>query len=280
MQLVPLRFVFRKESDDHRQEPVPIPALFLLTNSLRTRLISKELPGDRQLTELRHRIRRTRQKWARLRRRTAAERFRSREQHRAEPCTALHNLFTHLGDCMESGQNASGSLSPVARYDVGHVQEVIQQAHEELRLLLQQRAEVMKRIGTVKQTISGLANLFGDGVLNEELMELVDRKSSGRQPGFTKACRMILMEAGRALNSRDICDHFQQKMPALLARHKDPMASVTTVLNRLVEYGEAEAVMLNGRRAWRWVADVPMQSEANGSGGSLGSVVTFNRASA
>ena len=175
---------------------------------------------------------------------------------------------------MESGQNSSGSLTPVARYDVGHVQEVIQQAHEELRLLLHQRAEVMKRIGTVKQTISGLANLFGEGVLNEELMELVDRKSSGRQPGFTKACRMILMEAGRALNSRDICDHFQQKMPALLARHKDPMASVTTVLNRLVEYGEAEAVMLNGRRAWRWVADVPIQSEANGS------VVSFNRASA
>ena len=102
----------------------------------------------------------------------------------------------------------------------------------------------MKRIGTVKQTISGLANLFGDGVLNEELMELVDRKSSGRQPGFTKACRMILMEAGAAMNAREICDYFQQKLPALLARHKDPMASVTTVLNRLVDYGEAQAVVV------------------------------------
>ena len=156
---------------------------------------------------------------------------------------------------MENGQKFIGSLRPVERYDVGHVQEVIGQAHEELRQLLQQRAEIMKRIGTVKQTISGLANLFGDGVLNEELMELVDRKSSGRQPGFTKACRMILMEAGRPMNSRDICDYFQEKMPTLLARHKDPTASVTTVLNRLVEYGEAEAVVANGRRAWRWVAD-------------------------
>ena len=159
---------------------------------------------------------------------------------------------------MDNGQKTNGVLRPIDRYDVGHVQEVIRQAHEELRLLLQQRAEIMKRIGTVKQTISGLANLFGDGLLNEELMELVDRKSSGRQPGFTKACRMILMEAGRAMNSRDICDYFQEKMPALLARHKDPMASVTTVLNRLVEYGEAEAVIANGRRAWRWVADIPV----------------------
>lgn len=157
---------------------------------------------------------------------------------------------------MDDGQKTNGSIRPTDRYDVEHVQEVIRQAHEELRHLLQQRADVMKRIGTVKQTIAGLANLFGDGVLSEELLELVDRKSNGRQPGFTKACRMILMESGRAISARDICDYFQKNMPAMLARHKDPMASVTTVLNRLVEYGEAQAVLSNsGRRAWRWVAE-------------------------
>jgi len=169
------------------------------------------------------------------------------------------------GGSMENLERSN--LKPIAKYDVGHVQEVIRQAHDELRQLMQQRAEIMKRIGTVKQTISGLANLFGDGVLNEELMELVDRKSNGRQPGFTKACRMILMESGRAMNSRDICDYFQQKMPGLLARHKDPMASVTTVLNRLVEYGEAEAVVANGRRAWRWVADIPEPRSLSGDAG-------------
>jgi hypothetical protein len=137
-----------------------------------------------------------------------------------------------------------------------HVEEVVRQAHEELRQLLQQRAEVMRRIGTIKQTIAGLANLFGDNVLNDELLELVDRKSNGRQPGFTKACRMILMDANRALSARDVCDRIQQKMPPMLERHKDPMASVTTVLNRLVAYGEAKAVSLDsGRRAWIWVAD-------------------------
>ena len=166
----------------------------------------------------------------------------------------------------ENGHNGNCAIKPSERYDVGHVQEVIRQAHEELRILMQQRAEVMKRIGTVKQTIAGLANLFGDGVLNEELMELVDRKSSGRQPGFTKACRMILMEAGRPMSARDICEYFQQRMPLLLARHKDPMASVTTVLNRLVDYGEAQAVFSGqGRRAWLWVAEAASASGA-GSG--------------
>jgi hypothetical protein len=144
----------------------------------------------------------------------------------------------------------------VASGGTGHVEEVVRQAHEELRQLLHQRAEVMRRIGTIKQTIAGLANLFGENVLNDELLELVDRKSNGRQPGFTKACRMVLMDANHALSAREVCERIQQKVPPMLERHKDPMASVTTVLNRLVAYGEARAVSLeNGRRAWLWIAD-------------------------
>jgi len=160
-------------------------------------------------------------------------------------------------------QESASAARTIVNTGNGHVEEVVRQAHEELRQLLQQRADVMRRIGTIKQTIAGLANLFGDGVLSDELLELVDRKSSGRQPGFTKACRMVLMDSNRALSARDVCDRIQEKAPPMLARHKDPMASVTTVLNRLVAYGEARAVALaNGRRAWQWVADSDSQSTA------------------
>jgi hypothetical protein len=152
-----------------------------------------------------------------------------------------------------NGGSGSRTLSGAADR---HVQEVLKSAHDELRILLKQRAEIMKRIGTVKQTIVGLANMFGDEVLNEELLELVDRKSNGRQPGFTKACRMVLMEAGRPLGAREVCEHIQEKVPPVLLRHKDPLASVTTVLNRLVDYGEARTVIKeNGRRAWQWVSE-------------------------
>jgi hypothetical protein len=164
---------------------------------------------------------------------------------------------------MQVEQN-EGPMKTIPNAGNGHVEEVVRQAHGELRQLLQQRSEVMRRIGTIKQTIAGLANLFGDGVLSDELLELVDRKSSGRQPGFTKACRMVLMDANHALSARDVCDRIQQKSNNMLARHKDPMASVTTVLNRLVAYGEAKAVVLNnGRRAWQWVADSESESTAN-----------------
>jgi len=157
---------------------------------------------------------------------------------------------------MEAGQGGGYSAKRAGKPGDDHVREVVRQAHQELRQLLQQRAEVMKRIGTLKQTIVGLANLFGDSILNEELLELLDRKSSGRVPGFTKACRIVLMEAGQPLTARDVCDRIQGKKAPLLVRHKDPMASVTTVLNRLVDYGEAEPVTLNnGRRGWKWISE-------------------------
>ncbi len=136
------------------------------------------------------------------------------------------------------------------------VQQVLRQAQEELRGLLQQRSVLMRRIGTVKRAISGLANLFGDEILSNELLEMVDRKPPGRAPGFTQACRTVLMEAQRPLTVREVCAWMKDRMPAVLERHKDPLASLTTVLNRLVEYGEAEGTLNErGRRAWVWSAD-------------------------
>jgi len=178
---------------------------------------------------------------------------------------------------MEVGKNDSEGLRAHlidAQANSISAQQVVKAAHEELLQLMRQRAEVMKRIGTVKQTIAGLANIFGDQVLGDDLLELIDRKPNGRQPGFTKACRRILMEAGRSLSARDVCDEIRKKVPPMLTRHKDPVASVTTVLNRLVDYGEAQAVVLsNGRRAWRWIADAagPMNESAiAGSAATLG----------
>jgi hypothetical protein len=153
-----------------------------------------------------------------------------------------------------------------------HLQEVVRQAHEELRLLMHKRAEVVKRIGKLKQTIVGLANLFGERVLSNGLLDLVDRKNHRRQPGFTKTCRMILMESGSALSARGMHEQIQQRMPLMIAHHKDSLASVTTVLNRLVEYGEARVVTLeNGRRAWLWVQTDPNTQSSSAPGRSGGS---------
>lgn len=153
---------------------------------------------------------------------------------------------------MAVSQNATVRLSGGDAY----VQEVLRTAHQELLSLLQQRADIMKRIGTVKQTIIGLANLFGDEVLDDELLNLVDRKPSGRQPGFTRACRTVLIESKAPLTARQVVAQMQERFAGVMVNHKDPLASVTTVLNRLVAYGEACSIVnQSGKRVWEWVAE-------------------------
>src|SRR5258708_39370796 len=137
-----------------------------------------------------------------------------------------------------------------------HIQEVVRRADEELRKLMRHRLQITRRIGTVKQTLAGLVTLFGDGVLNDELLELVDRKSKVRQSGLTQACRRILLEGCKAMTAQEVCEQIQQMMPPLLAEHKYPVAAVTTVLTRLGQYGEARAVTVDkGLRVWQWIAE-------------------------
>lgn len=141
--------------------------------------------------------------------------------------------------------------------DTNHVESVIQRAHEELSELLRQRVVLTRRIGAVKQTIVGLIKLFGGEVLGEDI-ELAGHRVYRRGPGITDSCRKVLMEAGGALSAREVRDHIQQSAPAVLANHKDPLATVTTVLGRLGEYGEARAVISDeGRRAWEWSVESP-----------------------
>ena len=145
---------------------------------------------------------------------------------------------------METSTNGSNGQAQAADL---HLQEVIRSAERELHELLERRAELMKRIGTIKQTLAGLANIFGDGVLSDQLLSFLDRKSASRQPGFTRACRVVLMDAKKPLGARLVCQALQQKFPEVLERHKDPIASVTTVLNRLADYGEARCSLDAGR---------------------------------
>jgi hypothetical protein len=137
-----------------------------------------------------------------------------------------------------------------------HVQQVLRTASQELSGLLEQRADVMKRIGTIKQMLAGLADLFGDSVLDDELRIVLDRGMSDRRRGFTRACRQILMEAQAPLRPRQGCEELWRKFPALAGRHKDLGASVTTVFHRLVAYGEARCLLdEQGVRVWAWVAE-------------------------
>ena len=138
--------------------------------------------------------------------------------------------------------------------DAPAVQVIVKAAHDELRRLIQQRVEITQRIGTIKQTIAGLCNLFGDDGLSDDLRELV--KGKVRRLGITQACRKVLMDARCPLTARKVCEQIQRTMPDI-PYGKNMVAEVTTVLSRLTQYGEARTVPGDhGSRAWVWISRV------------------------
>jgi len=137
-----------------------------------------------------------------------------------------------------------------------HVQEVLRTAEQELSGLLRQREDIMKRIGKIKQMLSGMANLFGESILYDELRVTLEGRSSDRRKGFTRACRQILMQSRTPLPLRYFIGELRRKFPDVADRHKDLSASVTTVFHRLATYGEARwSEDEKGGRVWEWVAE-------------------------
>jgi hypothetical protein len=142
--------------------------------------------------------------------------------------------------------------------DVPNVQLIVKFAHEELQQLIQQRADITKRIGTIKQTILGLSRMFGD---DEPVREYEGHKPGTRRPGLTHACRAVLTKLDRPLTARELSEHIQERDLPGARSSRNLAASVAVVLDRLVQYGEARVVLRdNGRRAWLPVSDVEDKS--------------------
>jgi hypothetical protein len=149
--------------------------------------------------------------------------------------------------------------------DAAKIQPIVNSAREELRHLLQQRADITKRIGTIKQTILGLCSLFGDDELGDDnLREFAEHKPATRRPGLTQACRTVLRKLDRPLTARELSEHLQQQGPPSVRSSKNLAASVAVILERLVQYGEARVVLSNnGRRAWLPISAAQHEAQQN-----------------
>ncbi len=136
-----------------------------------------------------------------------------------------------------------------------HVQEVLRSAERELSGLLRQREELMKRIGTIKQVLAAMSDLFGESILHDELRVLLHGQTPKSRQGFTVACRQVLMRSRTPLSVRQCGNELRRRFPELAARHRDLTASVGTVLRRLAAYGEARYHLDDkGNRVWEWTA--------------------------
>jgi hypothetical protein len=147
-----------------------------------------------------------------------------------------------------------------------NVQLVVKFAHEELRHLIQQRADITKRIGTIKKTILWLYSLSGGDERGDDDPQEFDRKAGTRRLGLTQSCRALL-SADHPLTARELSEHIQQQYIGGMRSSKNLAASVAVVLDRLVQNGEARVVLSeNGRRAWLRVSDVEDKSTSTLNG--------------
>lgn len=129
-----------------------------------------------------------------------------------------------------------------------HVRELFRTVSEERSKLESERMDITRRIETCKKVLVGLAKMYGDHVPSE-FRRVVDDTSVIRGKGVTDACRRVLLEAGTPLPARDVLRRIQEADPDVLKSHK-PLASVVTILNRLVDYGEATTMFVDNRRTW------------------------------
>jgi len=137
----------------------------------------------------------------------------------------------------------------------------------ELRELAEKRTAISRRITAVKNTILGLAELFGSNVLSPELQNLLSIRpaSSELHYGLTDLCRDLLRtRSPEPLTVQAFLHHAQEKFPEKMLVHKHPATSVRVVLKRLVDYGEAVEVLTEtGVKAWSAAAGSVLREDVS-----------------
>jgi hypothetical protein len=140
------------------------------------------------------------------------------------------------------------------------VEQVVGRIQHELQVLRTEHAAIAKRIGLIKNTIAGLAEVFGPGVGGHELqgMPAVERVKRRRRRGLTDACRQLLSETCEPQTLKQISERIQKRFPSLVTHHRYPATIIQMMLRRLVIYGEAEEMDEGvGVRSWKSASAPP-----------------------
>ena len=132
---------------------------------------------------------------------------------------------------------------------------------DELATVQNELAEVEEQLAAVKKTVYGLSLVFGPEVCGHELLQQVQSKTTPHVRGLTEACRSAVMNAALPCSVSSVCNLVTAINPALLIHHRNPRASVMTVLRNLAKRGEVVRSSENGRSVWQWAHPVPWREQ-------------------
>jgi hypothetical protein len=125
-----------------------------------------------------------------------------------------------------------------------------QRISKELLTLRKQLREVEGDIAAARQALHGLSLILGEEYFSDELLRLIRPKRT-KIRGLSSVCRSLLVKAPHAHSVREICDRINAIDPLLLTHHKNPMASVMSVLRQLARRGEIIRRNENGKSVWQ-----------------------------
>lgn len=124
-------------------------------------------------------------------------------------------------------------------------------ARAELESLAEQRDEIERRMSHLKQLIVALAPLTQAEDRSEFGIDLTRVNIDFTAIGITDACREILKSAGQPLSPVEVKARLIQMKPEF-ANQKNLMASVHTVLKRLVPSEARSFITKDGETVYRW----------------------------
>jgi hypothetical protein len=120
---------------------------------------------------------------------------------------------------------------------------------QELVELEAKRAEIGRRSARVEKAVRAMIDLLDGEPEYEPYMERLDDVL--RPAGLTSAIRGILQAAGsEGLTPLEVRGYVK----SMLVGHSNPLASVHTILKRLVNTDSFERTTKNGEPAYRWVS--------------------------
>lgn|SRR5262249_61256120 len=121
-------------------------------------------------------------------------------------------------------------------------------AEHELRGLLRHRAQVNRRIATLRKTIRVT---MGVDVPRSAQTSAAIHLSPRKREGITRACRTVLEQANTPLTVLQIAQRVRFSHAHTASRQRDLLASISAVLRSLLASGEANNTFDDdGSRTW------------------------------
>jgi hypothetical protein len=124
---------------------------------------------------------------------------------------------------------------------------------EEMSSLQRQLKEVENEISAVKNMLYGLSVIFGEEIFSQQLLQTIRPKHGGKVRGLTATCQAVLIKASHPCSVSAVCNLVRAVNPLLLIHHRNPRASVMTVLRNFAKRGQVARRTDNGRSVWQWV---------------------------